>query len=149
MSQVIETQVAEFLTSLFVTYEAHYAGLSKRDNWECDGWRITFKRGAQSFYKEINTDFFTGLGLRKKAGSGYLKTMLPKAPSAASVLHSLLSDASAIETSFDYWCSDYGYDSDSLKALNTYQACCEVGKKVNSFFSAAEREQLREMLQEY
>lgn len=70
-------------------------------------------------------------------------------PTPANVLYSLLSDMSACETSFNDWCSDFGYDNDSLSALNTYQACCENGEKVRALFSNEQVEQLRELLEEY
>jgi hypothetical protein len=70
-------------------------------------------------------------------------------PSAAGILYSLLSDMSALDTCFDDWCGDFGYDSDSLSALNTYQACCDGGKKIRALFSNEQIEQLQELLQDY
>jgi hypothetical protein len=51
-------------------------------------------------------------------------------PSVADVLSCLLSDTRACTTTFDDWCSDYGENNDSLKALNTYLACQRNGSKV-------------------
>jgi hypothetical protein len=148
-AQEIDTQVAEKLNSIFVDVEIKYVGETKRDEWTCDQWQVKFKRGAQSFKKEFDTQYYTGTGLRKKVGKGYLAQVKPVAPSAASILHSLLSDGQALETSFEYWCSDYGFDSDSISALNTYKACCEIGKKLNMFFNHEEREQLAKLVEEY
>jgi hypothetical protein len=47
--------------------------------------------------------------------------------------------------SFDVFCSEYGYGTDSMKALETYRAVCEEWRKVSGFFTAAEVEQLREV----
>jgi hypothetical protein len=160
----IESAIAEKLHNLFITVSVVYAGETVRDeNWKCDAWRINFKRGAQQSFKQFDTDFYTGLGHRQSklkrpkfvnprsiaAAEWDRHNLKPVAPSAASVLHSVLMDGSAIETSFDYWCADYGYESDSIKALNMYQACCEIGKKVNAFFSHSEREELKQLLQDY
>jgi hypothetical protein len=166
-AQEINAAVSAKLESLYITFIASYAGeQTKENNWKCDAWRITFKRGAQSFFKKFDTDYFTGTRLRESkrqmpkdiarlrpnilARVEWEKHNLkPVAPSAASVLHSLLSDGEAINTSFKYWCADYGYDSDSISALNTYNACCAVGEKVNAFFSHSEREELNKLLEDY
>lgn len=163
-SKQIESAIAEKLQNLFITVTVINAGETvKENNWKCDAWRVTFKRGAQHAFKQFETDYFTGIGHRKSklkrpyfanphsiAAEAWDKQNLkPVAPNAASVLHSILQDGAAIETSFEYWCSDYGYESDSIKALNTYQACCEIGKKVNAFFSHTEREELKTLLQDY
>lgn len=46
-------------------------------------------------------------------------------PTAADVLNCLLSDASSVENtgSFEEWCSDFGYNTDSRKAERAYKAC--------------------------
>ena len=45
-------------------------------------------------------------------------------PTAADVLNCLASDAAGFENarSFEDWCSEYGYDTDSRKAEKTYKA---------------------------
>lgn len=55
-----------------------------------------------------------------------------KEPTAGDVLSCLVMDATGVEnsTSFEDWCSDYGYDSDSRKTLKTYKACKKVVVKV-------------------
>lgn len=71
-------------------------------------------------------------------------------PSLPSVLHSLLMDGSAHfdAPSFTEWCSEYGYD-DSISARETWEACCEVGRKLARAFSYSEIEQLREAVSNY
>lgn len=113
-----------------VPYSAKLVGETKRDEWVCDKWAVTLG--------SLSTDFFTGTGLRKKVK-----------PSAASVLHSLLLDASANDRSFNDWCSDYDYSNDSMKAFETYQACCAIGEKLRKIFNHAQRETLRELLEGY
>ena len=46
---------------------------------------------------------------------------------------------------FSDFCAEYGYDADSRKAFTTYGAVCEEWKKVSSFFSAAEIEEMQEI----
>ena len=46
---------------------------------------------------------------------------------------------------FSDFCMEYGYDEDSRKAFAEYEAVCEEWKKVSSFFSASEIEELLEV----
>src|SRR5260221_530649 len=68
----------------------------------------------------------------------------PVAPVAADVLYSLLSDATADQQSFNDWCADLGCNADSIKALNTYSACCEISKNLRRIFTAAQIVVMRE-----
>ena len=52
-------------------------------------------------------------------------------PTKIDVLHCLFSDGSAIDESFDFWCDSLGYDSDSIKAFDTYRACIAERKKLD------------------
>lgn len=47
--------------------------------------------------------------------------------------------------SFEDFCSEYGYDTDSRKAEKTYKAVVQEWKKVERFFSAEELEELWEI----
>ena len=139
-----------FLQENNIAYAARYVGETMRDNkWQCDAWRVSFAAGKSRF----ETDYFTGLGHRKKGreyvNAGFKTPDKPVAPCAADVLYSLVLDSSAIDTSFDYWCSDYGYDADSISAFNTYQACCKIAKELRQVFTNAQVETLRGLLEDY
>lgn len=160
-----ENKVDAFLSNLGVTYSVFPAGTGlKRGNWECDGWRVVFGKAdiSQSF------DYYTGTGHRvistfdksrvmydyKNASARNRQYHLdslakPFAPFAASVLYALINDAQASDQSFNSWCADYGYDSDSMKAFKLYQACCETGEKLNSIFSRQQISELAELLADY
>jgi hypothetical protein len=58
-------------------------------------------------------------------------------------------DASAIDSSFTYWCDDFGYNEDSITALNTYNYCCSIAKKMKVAFSNANMNVLKELTQDY
>lgn len=133
-----------------------YVGQTKHDDkWDCDQWRVTISSGAgmHSF------DYFTGLGLRARTYSGYGKkwdSMLkkhyddkPKKPKVADVMHSLILDASAADENFDDWCDNYGYSSDSIKALNMYKACLDTARALRKHFPPSMIANLRELLQDY
>src|SRR6478752_235815 len=58
-------------------------------------WKVTLRyRGRQ-----MTVPFYTG-------------SMCGEA-TAADVLHCLISDASSVDNTFEEWCADFGYDSDS------------------------------------
>lgn len=138
----------------------------KRENWECDGWllELSHKNNTEYF------DYFTGIGHRKvskanlnwinsaKASGRYNPRMYaeeiakyaePVKPELCGVIHSLIMDSSAMYESFDNWCDNFGYDSDSLKAFNIYQACCENAKKLRKVMDNKTLETLQELLQDY
>lgn len=148
-----EEAVAAHLATHGITYAAALVGETKRDGWTCDEWRVSFTKRAQSGGKiaEMETRFYTGTGHRKAPAkrASWTNEPRPVAPTAANVLHSLLMDAQGAEQPFDYWAADYGYDTDSIKALNIYNACCDIRRQVNTFFTRDEREQLRAMLEDY
>ena len=52
-------------------------------------------------------------------------------PTREGVLGCLLSDCT--EDSFEDWCSNYGYDTDSRKAFATWEACRATMPKVRAF----------------
>jgi hypothetical protein len=67
-----------------------------------------------------------------------------KEPTAADVLDCLASDAAGIVNarSFEDWCRDYGYDSDSRKAERTFKVCEREAEKLRRFLGDADRETL-------
>lgn len=73
----------------------------------------------------------------------------PVNPTAADVLYCLLSDAEACDMSFSDWCDTFGADSDSIKALSTYQACERAGRELSRTFNHARVAELRAILQNY
>lgn len=70
-------------------------------------------------------------------------------PTQASVLYCLLLDANSAEQNFNDWCADCGYDNDSMKALKTYQAYCDILEKMRKVFTTKQRTELSELLQDY
>lgn len=135
-----------------------YVGETTRDEWKCDQWRVTLssKAAAHSF------DYFTGTGLRREVkglGAMHIKTWktvgnkwvtaVPVKPKVADVLHSLILDADAANENFDDWCDNFGYSSDSIKALNTYKACLDTARALRKHLSPDALRQARELLQDY
>lgn len=169
-----DEKIDDYLASIGATLTATYLHKTQRDKRECDAWSVQIKTPRHS---EV-TPFFTGLGLRAKPTplqkhaaqrsvglmptdqknntSTYRRYLThvetlrePKAPTAASVLHSLLLDAQALEQSFSDWAGDLGFDTDSRKALSTYEACCESGQTMRKLFTRQQRETLNKLLEDY
>lgn len=55
-----------------------------------------------------------------------------KVPKVADVLYCLLSDAQGADQPFEDWASDYGFDSDSRKALAIYETCVATHKALRA-----------------
>ena len=51
-------------------------------------------------------------------------------PCLDSILNCLFMDGSACDESFDDWCGNFGYETDSRKALETYLKCQENASKL-------------------
>lgn len=65
-------------------------------------------------------------------------------PSAQDVLSCISSDAHTPD-SFEEFCSEYGYEHDSIKALQTFRRHSAFAKRLKAFFTASELEQLSEI----
>lgn len=85
-------------------------------------------------------DYYTGAGLVKSSGR-------PKPPTLDDVLSSLLLDSTAAQDSFEEWCDNFGYDTDSRSALDTYLQCQESYHKLRK--AKINIEQESERLQDY
>lgn len=56
-----------------------------------------------------------------------------KRPKVEDVLQALATDATAINSSFEEWCADLGYDTDSRKAYSMFEACRGTFHMLNQF----------------
>ena len=171
-----EIKVNAILAAAGVEYSVQYIGETVKDNeWNCDEWRCTFRNASG---KAEKFEYFTGLGLRvvdeaklkqhkaRYSGAQYqpapkprsimgaeiAKSLeackLPSNPPAAGVLYSLLNNGT--EDNFIDWCDNFGYDSDSIKALNTYNACCTDDRRIKSVIAIGSVIQdLRTALEDY
>lgn len=158
----VEQAVETFVTQdCGITYEVFFTGEQTRDDWTCDGWKFNIK--GQSF------DYFTGTGHRVDNDSakfarialknvsrnsiawhdGVIKNQVAVKPPIAGLLYSLILDGSACDESFASWCDNFGYDTDSRKALATYEACQQGFDKMRKVFTGAQIEHIRELLQDY
>lgn len=111
-----------------------------------DQWRIVIETKAGYW----STDYWTGLGLRKKsrAKNEWDATLKPVKPKIADVMYSLFMDASAADENFNDWCDNFGYSSDSIKAMNTYKQCLETATALRRHFNPETRAAIQSIIQE-
>ena len=72
----------------------------------------------------------------------------PKAPDAATIVHSLLMDSEACEMSHEDWCANCGYEEDSRKGMDIYLACQKSGRIIRSFLGK-DLEAVKEAAQDF
>jgi hypothetical protein len=127
------------LDSLGVTLSLAFLGYQpetakpKADRWPHFAWRVTLQRGSESY----SSDYRTGIGYAKPMPKGWRHSLpdreakelwlkQPKnaiPPTSADIAYSLMSDAQFGSETFEDFCANCGYDTDSRKAFDTYLAC--------------------------
>lgn len=152
-------QIDSLFIASHITYTIMARGEQMRDKWKCDAWLIDFsgpKRGDK--FVNPSFDYYTGtahrvnrLPLTDKTPYGrrqYELSAVAVKPKIAGLMYSLIvDDVSGL--SFMDWCSEYGYDYDSRKALAVYHTCEEQTAKMRAFFPADVMVQLRVILEGY
>ncbi len=102
--------IAEFIKSAGLSMNATWTdhNPSMDDGATMDHWRCTIRAGKS----RMSLVFSMGSGHRGKR------------PELANVLDCLASDASGYENvlAFEDWCAEYGYETDSIRALKTFRA---------------------------
>jgi hypothetical protein len=95
-----------------VTMTADQVGVAdSAPEWAKQQWNITLRHGR----KRMSFPFY---------GGGAVSD-----PSADDVVETLTMDGYALSVSFEEWCGEYGYDTDSRNALATYRACRRLGER--------------------
>lgn len=97
-----------------------------------------FGKGASHWLVTIRAGRFS---MRVPFSQGSAHTV---APTTADVLDCLASDASGFENarSFDDWCAEYGYDTDSRTAERTYKIVARQAAKLKAMLGADNYETL-------
>jgi hypothetical protein len=143
-SNKYDTQAEQFLTSNGIKFRATLSN-TKTPAWGNDGkhghhYRVTLysvctpDRGNHDT-RRLTFDFWSSISDQIKG----IKTVRPY-----DVLACVSGDAYCPET-FEDFCADYGYDSDSIKALQTFRRCSAFSKRLRAFFTAEELKQLQEI----
>ena len=107
-----------------VRAQFHYGEAPERDDWGPDG------RGAPAHNWLVRMRY-RGRRMTVPFYGGELVTN----PTTAEVLECLLIDASGADESFDDWCCNLGYDTDSRKALASYQQVQDQTARLRRFLA--------------
>lgn len=125
-----------------------YVGKATDGDWAHYAWTVTLTRDGKTRtlpYKMGLGHVQTPCGKPLNTASRYRSTPCdhvrcqnvekPTPPTLYDVLTSLKADTTDGET-FEDWCSNVGYDTDSRKALATYLACQESENESRRFFGS-------------
>lgn len=111
-----------------MTAERTDSNPSMSDSKDMDHWKVVLHAGRS----RVTTYFSVGYGHNGKA------------PEAPDVLSCLADDAAGVTNaqSFEDWCSEYGYESDSRKAERIYKACEHSAAKLHKLLGDSAYETL-------
>jgi hypothetical protein len=100
-----------------LTADFAYGQATKPAPWEgaAHNWRVTLRYKR----RKLTVDFYGGA--------------LVENPGPADVLSGLILDASDNWGTFEEFCADLGYDTDSRQAEATWKACAKMAPKVRRF----------------
>lgn len=111
MTRTMRERAAELGITLRTRYDGTHVD---DDGWTHDLYRVTLRCDGRS----MSTEYRMGMG---HAG---------RRPKVWEVLSSLVDDAASADQTFDDWCADYGYDTDSRRAYASWQACGRIRRKL-------------------
>jgi hypothetical protein len=168
-----DVQAAGFVKLTGIEINRVYTGHRKhfdtdKDKRSC--WHITVVRGDKSFSYNFGQSTMESYEVRDHGASrwhamkqndimradvkhamraiaghcGDLVRECQTPPSNYSLLSCMASDSYETET-FEYWCDNFGYDTDSRKALDTYLKCEKISADICRLFTSDELDQLREI----
>jgi len=129
-----------------------YVGKVEDKEWPHFLWNVTITMMDKKGYWTV--PYKTGVGRVEKPAKSAFKRYhpqeaRPKIPTNADIMCSLLLDASAADESFSTWCDNYGYDADSIKALNIYKACCDEAIYLRKTFTREQITNMQTALEDY
>jgi hypothetical protein len=97
----------------------------------------TMKYDVSSLDKQTKYELLKSINYYKKVSIfdiEHLRHVFVNVPKSQDVLHCLFMDSEASETTFSEWCSNFGYDNDSIKAREIYDACQKNTDKLKKAF---------------
>lgn len=122
-----------------MSFKVEYVGKRKKDNWEHYQWYVTIY-GVSFKYR-------TGLGHATKRKDFFKKTTKKSiydstdevdihVPKLKDILYAMAWDAKVSDGTFEDFCSELGYSTDSRQALKTYLKCQESGAKLKKIIKS-------------
>lgn len=127
-----------------------YKQFIERNHVDCEVKRVPFRTDNTEWQADARHFMYTisiptAYGGNGKKIQGYYSqgSAHTKLPTCEDILNALALDTNCIEsTSFDSWCGEFGYDTYSRKAYQTYEACMKEYKQLEQVFSRKQLEEL-------
>lgn len=131
MNTTYDNQATEFLTRNGLKLRITISD-SKEATWSPSGhhYRVTLSRKGN----RLTFDFW-GSAQDMQRGVD---------PTAYDIL-ACLSIESGCPDTFEDFCAEYGYEEDSINALQTFRRCSRFAKRLQAFFTEKELTELREI----
>lgn len=117
-----------------IGFEVEYGAPTNENFKNSDGWTCTIEYNGN----EMTVPFYKG--------SGHYGAE----PELEEVLNCLFQDAYSVINARDFedWANEFGYDTDSRQAENTYNECIKIANQLNELFGS-EFDTVNELVQEY
>ena len=106
-----------------------------------------YKRSFDHLYDRRTWESLKYKNLTENGFKKFIECSTPTPPDLKGLLHSILMESSANDMSFDDWCGEFDYDTDSIKAQRTYFDCQENSSKLRKL--GFDMDKLREELEGY
>ena len=112
------------LTYAYIGYDTD-SNMAKMNTYTC---KLTYNKKSMTFNSILSANIIT---------------LNENDVTVDNCLYSLLLDADCSNCTFTDFCSEYGYDADSITANRIYHECIKTSKQLNRLFNADELNQLR------
>lgn len=125
-----------------------------KNGWDHYLYSVSIGTGSSMF----TTQYKCGLGHSKKVkfhsnpdhwDKKERKYIVPVKPKNSDIMYSLLMDSEAGNYSFQDFCNNFGYSSESIKAFNIYQECEKISKNLRKVFTSEQLQQMKIALEDY
>ena len=126
-----------------------YVGKVEDKEWPHFLWNVTITMMDRKGYWTVPYKTGVGLVVKPKVKTYGPQAERPKNPTNADIIYSLLLDAESADESFSAWCDNFGYNDDSIKALNIYKTCCEEAEHLRKTFTPDQIEAMQKALEYY
>lgn len=148
MTTDYQKQAEDFLSKFGIKFRATLSD-SKPAQWEPAGhhYRVTLSRDGDKLIEKLYRNRNCGFSNRLTFDFWGSKADMDKGQreiTAYDVLACISGDAYTPET-FEDFCGEYGYQEDSIKALQTFKRADRFAKRLREFFTADELEALQEI----
>lgn len=137
-------QAEDFLTKHGIKFRATLSD-TKPAPWHDEG----ASHGGHHYRVTLSKSHYDGVAFPKRLAFDFWGSIADQSAdkreiTAYDVLACISGDVHCAETFKDF-CADFGYEEDSIKALQTFRRCSAFSKRLRAFFTEKEIEELSEI----